>query len=255
MVRLPSLPDLEIIKGFRGHVDFAVWKGIPYARKWPRTPRSHLTPATLAAAQVFGAILKAYALLAGLAKDLYAQDAADQTRTGRDIYVSAVLGHLHEATMSDFLDLLTECRDSLALIDDLVGALRSVDTDKLIVRAEDQLFSYKDRYFEHVESLLVAAGNHTLTASSPPAGEIWAITNAYAYNDVSAITWIENWLHDGAAAYRLSNILSPAIREPAHWTGLALIKPGDSIRARFTGCVLNDNIYLNIAGYKMTKEA
>ncbi len=35
MARLRVLPHQDIIDGFKGKIDFYIWKGIPCARKWP----------------------------------------------------------------------------------------------------------------------------------------------------------------------------------------------------------------------------
>jgi len=101
MPRLDSLPSLSIIHGFRGVVDFYLWKGLPVARLWPRNPKSHHSPATIAAAALFGDISKLYALVGGAAIDAYVEDAADQTRTPRDIYMAAKFGNLHETETDD----------------------------------------------------------------------------------------------------------------------------------------------------------
>jgi len=133
MARLTALPEIDVIHGFKGVIDFYLWRGLACARMWPRNPKSHHSAATIAAAATFGAISRAFALLANSALAAFKEDAADQTRTARDIYMSAVHGKLHEAAMSDFLDLLTECRDSLAALEALLHALGSVDTDDLQV--------------------------------------------------------------------------------------------------------------------------
>lgn len=98
MARLTALPSLEIIRGFKGKIDFYLWKGLPCARAWPRYRQERTTPGSKAAAALFGQILKGYGLLCAEAKAWFAEDAKDQPRTPRDLYVSAVLGHLHERT-------------------------------------------------------------------------------------------------------------------------------------------------------------
>ena len=133
MAKLTKLPSLDIIRGFKGVIDFYQWKGIPCARAWPRFRPQNWTAPSRASAALFGLIIKAWALTGAAAKDLYTQDAADQPRHARDIYVSAVLGHLHEASMTDFLTLLTECRDFLSNLTALLNALNSVGTDQLDV--------------------------------------------------------------------------------------------------------------------------
>jgi len=131
MARLTALPSANIIHGFKGTIDFYLWRGLACARRWPRNPKSHHSVATRAASILFGAILSAYKLLDPTVYAALVEDAKDQARTPRDIWVSAVFGHLHEAAMTDFLTLLTECRNSLAALEALLDALGSVDTDDL----------------------------------------------------------------------------------------------------------------------------
>ena len=128
---IKALPSPEVIRGFRGVLDFYVWKGLNCVRKWPVIPKASRTPKSIAAAVLFGAVVQGYALLGGALKTLFIEDAADQDRTGRDLYVSAVYGHLHETIMTDFLDLLTEATAYLKTLADLANALESVGTDEL----------------------------------------------------------------------------------------------------------------------------
>lgn len=39
MAKLLRLPNLNIIRHFKGAVDFYLWKDIPCARKWPHYPK------------------------------------------------------------------------------------------------------------------------------------------------------------------------------------------------------------------------
>ena len=96
MAKITSLPSPEIIRGFKGLIDFVEWRGIFYVRKWPITPRSSLSAAHFERAALFGEIVKAYSLLAGNVIAYYQNMAQGIPRTARDLHVSAVLGHLHE---------------------------------------------------------------------------------------------------------------------------------------------------------------
>jgi len=96
MASLESLPSLEIIQGYKGVIDYFVTRGIPCARRWPRYSKSRMSASSLQAAALFGQIVQAYALLPANVKQELSLEAADQPRSGRDIWVSGVLGHLHE---------------------------------------------------------------------------------------------------------------------------------------------------------------
>ncbi len=98
MARLDALPSIEIIRGLKGVLDFYLWKGLPCVRSWPYTPPSKRTTATKAAATLFGQISSNFRLLAPLALQAFQQEANDQPRTARDLYISGVYGHLHTKT-------------------------------------------------------------------------------------------------------------------------------------------------------------
>jgi len=136
MARIDALPSIEIIRGFKGILDFYLWRGLPCVRAWPKYRPAKQTAASLAAALVFGAIVKSYGLLGDLPLEAYRQDALDQTRTARDIMVTGTYGNLHEASMSDFLTLLQDAHDFLSDLTALLGALHSIDTDELVVNVD-----------------------------------------------------------------------------------------------------------------------
>lgn len=133
MARIDVLPSIEIIRGLKGILDFYVWRGLPCVRAWPRYRPARQTDASLAAALTFGAIVKAYALLANQVLAAYRQDALDHPRTARDIMVTGAYGNLHEASMSDFLDALIIIRDATVALTDLLHALHSDGSDRLDV--------------------------------------------------------------------------------------------------------------------------
>jgi len=93
---IKALPSPEIIRGLHGVLDFYMWKGLNCVRKWPHIPPAHRTPASLEAAHLFGDILHAYGLIGGTPKSLFIADSQGETVTPRDIYTSALYGHLHK---------------------------------------------------------------------------------------------------------------------------------------------------------------
>ncbi len=136
MARIDALPSLEIIRGLKGILDFYLWRGLPCVRAWPKYRPVNQTAASLAAALIFGAIVKAYSLVGEDALSAYRELAVGIPRTARDLMVSGVYGNLHEASMGDFLDLLTQARDFLSDLTALLSALHSIDTDEIVVRVE-----------------------------------------------------------------------------------------------------------------------
>lgn len=95
MPRLRALPDTQRIKGFKGVIDFAVWRGVPYSRKWPKTPRSNLTPDTLERAALFTDIIRSYSRLAPELKNELITELQTVGVAPRDYYLRAVYGRLH----------------------------------------------------------------------------------------------------------------------------------------------------------------
>jgi len=101
MARLTALPSIDIVRRLAGVLDFYMWKGLPCVRAWPRYRPARQTAGSKASAALFGAIVKGYNLLGQGPLEAFRADAADHSRSARDIYVSAVLGHLHEQTIPE----------------------------------------------------------------------------------------------------------------------------------------------------------
>lgn len=251
---LDALPHISIIRGLKGILDFYYWKGIPCVRKWPVIPPSSRSPASMRSARLFGAIVAAYSLLGAVLKELFALDAADQTRTARDLFVSAVLGHLHDHNMSDFLDLLTQATAYLQILKDLPDALQSNAADRLLVRGQDQLFSYDDEIATLVEKVLTENNNYILSDAVLP-GKIWIVTTAYAVDLDTALTEItisNRPIPD--TVHLLQQIRAFPPGDGLSWAGMTIIKPGGRLRAKFWGSLLGDNTELHFTGYQMTLE-
>ena len=94
MAKLLNLPSLQIIKGFRGKIDYYVHDGVPCARKWPTKGRVTQTPASLATAQVFAYIQHYTATLEPLLRIFATMAAADAPSTWRDITLVSYYGLL-----------------------------------------------------------------------------------------------------------------------------------------------------------------
>ncbi len=61
MATLSELPGKDIILAMRGVIDYACWRGIFYARCWPRRPSSPRSAPVQAAAAIFAAYSRALA--------------------------------------------------------------------------------------------------------------------------------------------------------------------------------------------------
>lgn len=53
MSRLEALPERAIIDGFKGKIDFYLWKDIPCARRWPKKPSMPRSPGVIDGQQLF----------------------------------------------------------------------------------------------------------------------------------------------------------------------------------------------------------
>lgn len=143
---------------------------------------------------------------------------------------------------------------NLILIAELRDALQSVDTDRLIVRGEDQLFSFKERIAEQVSLTVHAGGNQNLEIGPVPANEVWIITSMLAIDETSAITAIRMGMQTAAGLMVARRAETVPMLTPVEWSGHAYAENPDTVRARFYGTAVNDTLVFWIIGYVMTKE-
>ena len=154
------------------------------------------------------------------------------------------------ATAAHQLTMIT----ALQLIDDLRNALQSVATDRLKVRGEDQLFSFRG-----VLAVLThdnpSGANGYIGSPAAPAGQVWVVTAMTVLDVTRALTGVEfNLYHDGVtyafgAVYR-----AIAASEPVPWSGHVYLDAGDTIRGYMTGCQAGDDCSMYCLGYRMTAE-
>lgn len=265
MAKLDALPSLEVINTLKGTLDFYYWKGIPCVRKWPHIPHSSRTQPSLDSAHLFGLIVQGWGLVGAAAKELYWASAADQPRTGRDLYVSGVLGGQHDASMSDFLDLLIECKDYLAELQALLGPLGSVDTDDLQidiksalatlpVKGQDQLFSFDKPLAKRITGA-ISGNDGYISSGAIPGGEIWVVTNLMARDQTTGPT-VHDYVHQsGAGPVPFHQDAGPfAAGEYSLWGGHLYADQGDEIRVYFTGGLVADTCRISLTGFIMTEE-
>ncbi|MBA7587564.1 hypothetical protein ES708_29595 [subsurface metagenome] len=85
---------MAIIKGFRGVLDFYVWKGIACVRSWPRSPGQRRAPAVKAQWAAFSEATKLWQLLSPEVQAAYNRMAAGTHLTGRDLSVKCYLTNM-----------------------------------------------------------------------------------------------------------------------------------------------------------------
>lgn len=143
---------------------------------------------------------------------------------------------------------------SLDLLAVLWNCLRSVGTDRFMVKGEDQLFSYKDRYAERVVDLDPAGPWISLPGTPVPPGEVWFV-QAMRGVDATGIPTLVELRVGGAGVTASLTIATPtAAAESILWSGEIVMAEGDVASARFDGFTAGDGLYLDIWGLKMTKE-
>ncbi len=170
-------------------------------------------------------------------------------------------GHLQIDTVTSALPAGAATEATLASADGYLGliavlwnCLRTVGTDRFMVKGEDQLFSYKGVLQDQKYLADAAAGTNTLVGSTVPAGEIWVVTNicvANRRNDSGYVKIRMAHLFDwpGVAG------LPPLTKEvPACWTGHFILVPTQRLEAIFYACIVNDDLYWVTYGYRMTLE-
>lgn len=93
MAVLEKLPEMHVIKGMKGTVDFYEWKGIAVARKWPRKAIPTQTPAELETWNFFRAMTQSYKDLAPLVIHSLNAMVMSSSQRNFDLYQSGQYGH------------------------------------------------------------------------------------------------------------------------------------------------------------------
>lgn len=63
MVKLAGVPPRGVVLGFKGAIDYYSWKGIPIARKWPRSPGKRRAPSVEAQWADFKLVTQGFKLI------------------------------------------------------------------------------------------------------------------------------------------------------------------------------------------------
>ena len=91
MAKITKLPGLNIIKGFKGTLDFYVWKGIACVRRWPRSPGHRRAPAVEAQWSAFAIATKLWIELSPEVQEAFKRMAAGTPWSGRDVFTKSYL--------------------------------------------------------------------------------------------------------------------------------------------------------------------
>ena len=143
---------------------------------------------------------------------------------------------------------------ALQLIDDLQGALASAGIDQLAVKGQDQLFSYKDRLLARVH-VVADAATMILTSAAVATGEVWEVTHVSIRNEQHSIPSGTIGITPDEVVYHcFASGTTAAANGYFCFTGHMYLRTGDKVFANISGCTLNDDLYMDINGYRMTKE-
>jgi len=143
---------------------------------------------------------------------------------------------------------------ALHLIDDLQAALHSVNTDELVVRGEDQLFSFADRLLDKSSGVPSAADGYR-ESSAVPADTVWVVTQVSAFDGTTATTAHNYVIFVGGQTYNFyHDVTAFAIAQMSSLATQLYLKTGDVIRVYFAGALAGDTCTLIVQGYIMTKE-
>ena len=144
---------------------------------------------------------------------------------------------------------------ALQLIDNLYNALHSVNTDELVVRGEDQLFSYYTTLRAADSDTHADGTTSTLSIQNTDSLRTWVVTNISVHNTSNDSGKALIYLTHDATDYRIEGVASIAKSAGFTWTGKILVPYQDYIKADLYGLAVDDAILLHVLGYKMTTEA
>jgi hypothetical protein len=122
--------------------------------------------------------------------------------------------------------------------------------DGTVWRPQNQLFAYRDSYWQQVSNLSPGAGIITLNGTAVPAGEVWVVTNMYARNDTTATSTVALLVTDTVTNFYVDDSLYYALPRSLRWSGQAVLKATWLARAIFSGVVAGDDLYAWFSGYK-----
>lgn len=91
MVVLTEMPNQAIIDGFKGVIDFYLWRGLPCARKWPVWRKRKPTPREKAAQDAFAEAMRATKTMPEYIIDQYRRMAEGTRWRWQDIFLRAYL--------------------------------------------------------------------------------------------------------------------------------------------------------------------
>ena len=113
------------------------------------------------------------------------------------------------------------------------------------------IWGYSDRYAETVSNLSAVAGVNILLGTVVPPGQVWVVQSIAASDNTSVAGTLTLEVFGAAVEGMVKYDAALVAGAQTVWTGNIVMLENDRVRAVFTGCTLNDDLYLRTWGYKM----
>ena len=114
------------------------------------------------------------------------------------------------------------------------------------------LWGYGGQYAEHEQDLNTGPADETLTFSTVPAGEVWVITLFTGFCDTANPEVVSLRAVIGGTTHYLAMVADITANLMVVMQGEIILVEDDYLCAVFEGCGLNDKIYADAVGYKMS---
>ncbi len=95
MAIIKRLPSRGIIDGFKGTLDYYIWKGIVCVRSWPKSPGKNRSAPVQAQWPAFTYAAGEWSNLSQVVQDAYNRLAEGSGLSGRDMFTRAYLTGLY----------------------------------------------------------------------------------------------------------------------------------------------------------------
>jgi hypothetical protein len=132
--------------------------------------------------------------------------------------------------------------------------LQSVATDRLKVRGEDQLFSYKGS-LENTRTAVISGAGGYCDSNTVPAGEVWCVRRVSAKDNTTATTAHAIYTALGGTSTTTDDrVAALALNVWSHGDCEMYLDAGDAARVAFTGGLAGDTCRVTLHGHIMTLE-
>lgn len=101
MAKITSFPAQAIISGFKGTLDFYIWRGIKCVRKWPRSPGHKRAPAVEAQWAAFSYASKEWGNISPYIKAAYQRLSEGSGLSARDWFMRSYLTGIYRYPTGD----------------------------------------------------------------------------------------------------------------------------------------------------------